>query len=299
VGLAACLALAVGFLFPTNGGPSVRAATILEKLHKQIEEPELVEITLESIAIEEVALLDGHLQVSDSGVAGDLHVIVQEGEGPIEIDLALAISPAQSWLLIRKLDIPDPDVQPFLKLFFPPGTETLLLLPEDVDVGDLDLDLTEELEGLSAEGLLEAFRQLLEDQPDSGATMYEQRDGTIVMTLPILDAEALKGLMRIGIAAADEEVDLDELDAEISIDDDEIHLIGSTLEIVYDPRLELVRSFAITDFGANKGTIAIDIRGGEPDAHLFDAARVTTSSTRTFDLTALESFLEQLEIDFD
>lgn len=301
LGLAACLAIAVGFLFPTNGGPTVQASTILAKLHEQIERPELIDITMESIAVDEVQLLDGHLQICDSGVAGDLHVIVDEGdEGPLEVDVALAVSSGQSWVLIRKIQIPDKDAQPILSFFFPEGTETLLILPEDIDVGDLDLDLAGELGGLGSEKLLEEFQKFIEDQPDSGATMYEQRDGTILMTLPIVDEESLKGLIRLGASAADKEVDLDELEEELesSIDDD-LELIGCTLQVVYDPRAEQVRSFAITDFGPKKGTISIDMRGGEPDANLFDSSRAAKPGTRTFDLTALESLFEQFDINLD
>ena len=107
LGLAACLAVVVGLLFPTNGGPTVQAATILAKLNEQIEQPERIEVTMDSIVIEEVSI-DGYLQVAEAGVVGDVHVVVTEDKNaPIEIDVALAISSSDSWILIRKLQIGD------------------------------------------------------------------------------------------------------------------------------------------------------------------------------------------------
>ncbi len=300
LGLAACLALVVGLLFPTNGGPTVQAATILARLNEQIEKPERIVIIMDSIVIEEVSI-DGHLQVARAGVAGDVHVVVTEDENaPFEIDVALALSPDESWVLIRKLQIPDPDVQPILAFFFPPGSETLLILPEDIDLDDLDTDFSEELQEIASLKLVEAFQELIRSQPDVGATIIEQPDGTLLMTLPIQNAEAISQLILMAVRAADKEgeVDLEEVEAELESDvsiDGDIGLIGSTLSIVYDPATGQVRSFTFTDFGQGKGTLSVDISGGMIDPDLFDASRVTTPNTRTFDLAALQSLFEQFD----
>ena len=294
LGLAACLAVAVGLLFPSNGGPTVEAATILAKFNEQIAEPELIEVTFDSITIEEVSL-DGLLQVSDSGVAGDLRIVIREEaeEDSLELDLALGLSPDQSWVLIRKLQIPDPDVQPVLRWLFPPGVETLILLPDDAAVEGLDIDIAEALGELSSAKLVEAFRGLAQNQPDSGASIVEQPDGTLLMTLPIQDAQALEDLIRAAAEAADEDIEISGDEGDTDIDEDN-ELIGSTLEIVYDPTADLVRSFALTDFGEAKGTLSVVISGKDLDPRLFDADRVTTPNTRTLDLAALESLLSGL-----
>ena len=205
LGVAACLAVAGGLLFPSNGGPTVEAATILAKFNEQIAEPKLIEVTFDSIIIEEVSL-DGLLQVSDSGVAGDLRVVITEEpeEGSLELDLALGLSPDESWVLIRKLRIPDPNVQPILGWLFPPGVETLILLPDEATAEELNVEIGEALGELSSAKLVEAFRELAQNQPDSGASIVEQPDGTLLMTLPIQDAQALEDLIRAAAEAAGE-----------------------------------------------------------------------------------------------
>ena len=296
LGLAACLALVVGLLFPFNGGPTVQAATILAKLNEQIEGPQLVEIAMESVTIENVHL-DGWLHVCDDGVAGDVQVVVTEGPDRPEVDLdvSMAVSPDQSWILIRKLELPGSEAAPVLALFFPPGSETLLLLPEEIAAEELDLDLSEELRELSSVRLVDAFQELIRNQPETGATITEQSDGTLLLSLPMADAEALEGLIRIGMATAEEHGDSDPNDPEAEIDiGDAGELFGSTIEIVYDPRSEQVRSFALRDLGATKGTISVTIRGGEMDPELLDSKRVTTPATRVFDLEGFRALAESL-----
>jgi hypothetical protein len=285
----------------------VQAATILAKLNEQIEQPERIEVIMDSIVIEDV-FIDGYLQVAEAGMVGDVHVVVTEDKDtPIEVDVALALSHESSWILLRKLEIGDPDVQPLLTLFFPPGSETLLMLPEDVEIdefGNLNAELGVELQQIRSLGLIEAFQELIQSQPDVGATITEQSDGTLLLTLPIEDTEAINQLILMAAKFAEntDEIDLEELEAELDSEDpfeDEIGLIGSTISIVYDPETEEVRSFTFSDFGQANGTLSIDIGGGEIDPALFDASRVTTPNTRTFDLGALQSVLEQFEVKLD
>ena len=72
-------------------------------------------------------------------------------------------------------------------------------------------------------------------------------------------------------------------------------LIGGTISIVYDPDAGLVRSFSVEDIGDMKGSVTIAVRGGGIDPDLLDSSRVTTSSTRTLDLAALESMFGEFD----
>ncbi len=325
LGLAACLALMVGLLFPWNGGTTVQAATILAKLNEQMAEPELIELTLDSITIDG-ASVNGHIEMSETGVAGDLHVLVSEGvDRPvIEVDLSLGVSADDSWVLIRKLSIPEPEIQPILNMILPPGTETLLMLPPTMIADELDLDVLAELKELSSGKLVEAFQDLVESQPETGATITDQRDGTILMTLPIQDAAGLEALERLASDLARDKMDgslkgkepagskrrsnmaANASDVEEGgkkseetgvVGDSDNELFGSTLSVVFDPEAELVTSFSITDFGETNGTISVVVSDGEVDPALFDPSRVTTPATRTFDLEALKSMFEQFGID--
>ena len=86
---------------------------------------------------------------------------------------------------------------------------------------------------------------------------------------------------------------IEEVEAEL--DDDELGLIGSTIELVYDPEVELISSFAITGFGAADGTLSVVFSDDDMDPALFDPDRVTTPNTRTLDLGTLESLFKSME----
>jgi hypothetical protein len=294
LGLAACLAIAFGLLFPTNGGPTVQAATILEKFDKQLAEPKLLEVTLDSIVIDEISV-DGQLQVANEGVAGDLHVVVSESadKPPIDIDLALAVGGDESWVLIRSLQLPDDDAQALVQWLFPPGVETLIVLPAET-AEDLNVDLADELRELGSGELAQAFKKLVDAQSETGATITKRRNGTIVMTLPIDDTQALVDLIRV---AAGEEKNLDELTEEVEaeFDEDELGLIGSTIEFVYDPETEVIRSFSVIGFGDADGTLSVVISGNDLDPAWLDPERVTSPTTRTLDLATLKSMFHSLE----
>lgn len=293
--LAASIALVFGLLSdPFQSSPKVQAATILAKLNEQIAAPKMIELTLDSIVLEDVEL-DGILQLSTSGVAGDLHVIADKNDMAIEVDLAIGISKDEGWVLLRKINIPDPEISMMLSLFLPAGTETLFTLPADMLGDEFGMgfgDFDEVMEALNVQNLVQAFQAMIENQPGAGATIVERNDGTVVLTVPIADAESLESLIRIA-AKAIEGKEIPE--GEISIDDDEGKMLfGTTLEIVYDPTAELVRSFSISDFGDKNGTLSIDISGDSLDPELLDASRVTGPNTRTFDLAALKSLVEKL-----
>ena len=64
------------------------------------------------------------------------------------------------------------------------------------------------------------------------------------------------------------------------------------MNIVYDQDAGLVRSFSVEDIGEMKGSVTVSIRSGSIDPDLLDASRVTTASTRTLDLAALQSMFD-------
>jgi hypothetical protein len=227
------------------------------------------------------------------------------------VDVSLAISPGDGWVLVRKLEIPDPQAAAILSFVFPPGTETLVILPADATAGSMDLDLDETLKELSSGKLVDTLKTLIQSHSQVGATVEDQADGTILLTLPIDDAEALESLEELFEGMDDEAehapghltvsissgsvADVDESDEEADEEPDGYELIGSTLEIVYDPDAEQVRSFVITDLGVTEGTLTVAIEDGEIDPALLDSSRVTTGATRTIDLNAIMSMFEQFD----
>ncbi|UCE62365.1 MAG: hypothetical protein JSU63_11750 [Phycisphaerales bacterium] len=307
LGLAACVAFAAVTLFPSNGGPTVHAAMIMERLNEQIEENPLLEITLDSLNIENQVKVDGFLQVAEQGIAGSIEVSVQDSglEAPIEVDLSLGLTDEGGWVLLRKLIVPEPDAQPIIDMLFPPGSETMLLLPadtlDDSDFGDFD----DVFGQFGSEEVIGVLQELIASHSEYGATVVDQPDGTVLLTLKIEDAESIAGLAQLlkrlepsadsEHPAADpdgddeEEFDLDDVD----------ELIGATLTVVYDPDAEQVRSFSIEDLGPIEGRISIAIRGGEIDPALLDAEQVKTPNTRVFDLSAFEALAKQMNLELD
>jgi hypothetical protein len=302
-GLAAAIAVTVVLLFPWNGTPPVQAAMIMQKLNEQIEQDPLIEITMEALHIDEV-FVEGRLCLSDQAVAGSIKVEIQEGpaDGTINVDMSLALSESGGWVLIRELSLPDPEIQPLVNLIFPPGSETLLLLPDAESKMDLGLDLGEELSDLHSDELMQIIKGLIDSHDEFGATLEHQDDGTILLTLPIKDAEALNALGRLADPSPGQTtVDGDTIvvhkvaitqHAQVDEDDE---LIGTTLTVVYDPATEVVRSFGVHDFGSPGSKIMISIGQGEIDPALLDPESVTTPNTRVFDLRALEAMFENLE----
>jgi hypothetical protein len=196
MGLAAAIAIAFIMMFPSNGGPKVEAAVIMQKLNEQIEESTVLEITLDAVKIDEV-FANGHLLMSEKAVVADLDVHIQESDEQVEIDLSLALSDEGSWLLIHSLTVSDPDAQAVLNFLVPAGTETLVLLPTDADKEEIDIDLDEFYEGLRSEKMAEVLKKMFDSHEEIGATLEEQPDGTVRLTLPIKDGEALEELANI------------------------------------------------------------------------------------------------------
>jgi len=318
-GAAAMLAFVVGMLFPWGGGPEVHAALIVEKLNKQIEQDPLLEITLEALRVEEVSL-NGHLQLSRQGIAGDVQVQVDDRDGRIDVDVSLGLTEQSGWVLIRKLDIPDAEARAILSMFLAPAGETLLLLPDGALAGPLGgtagVDLGDALAELRSENVIGMLKQLIENHAAYGVTVEPQRDGTVLLHLSIDDKEALEGLTRlitdvanveaqIAAVVEDEAVGGDEdaagrrveirQEVELELSDEMSELLGCAVTLVYDPAVERVRSFSISDLGPMKGTVTVGLRDGEIDPALLDPDRVAGPNTRTVDLAALGPLLMNLQ----
>ncbi len=314
IGLAAAVTI-VALPFFGNHMPQVKAAVVLNKLTEQIEGSDLFEVTIDQITVENKVWVNGILQLSDRAIAGDISAKVQDAiDGkPIEVDISLGISSEGGWILIRSLKIPDPDVQPFVDLLFPPGTETLILLPdkiipkvmasngqtaiglgfEDGLGSELASGLSEVREAASGQ-VVDFIKQVIETEEDLGVTVEKQYDGTLLMTLPIKDADAFRDLVTFVATTMGEDP------SEIDIDDSDIEeLLGATFSVVYDPNAELVRSFSVTNVAEMQGTVTVALSSGEIDPDLLDQSRVTGPNTRVLDVSALPWLINALSGKFD
>lgn len=299
LGAAATIALIAGFLFQPRGDARVEAAVILERLQAQIQESPVLDIEIESLNVENVSV-NGRLQVSPQGVGGDIQARVIEDGETIEVDLALGISPDDSWILIRKLVLPDAQANAFLRFFITPGKTTLIKLPAD----EIGLDFTDlsdglgDLQGLDGmKELGEFVRRLIEAEGDVKATVVDQPDGTVLLTLPIDSAETIRMLAEVGALSKDlteeERREVARATAQIELDEDDLaELLGMTLNVVYDPKAELVRSLVVDGIGDTKGRVSINLREGTIDPSLLDSSRVTDDDTRVLDLAALTKAFE-------
>ena len=196
LGVAAAIALVVTLLVPSNGGPAVQAATIVQKLDAQMSQDPLFEVTLDALTAGN-AVINGWLQISQQEVAGD---IALTAAGGVEADFAMALSDSGMWILVRRLKAFDPHAQEVLDTFFPVGGETLLLLPDDMVLqSHVGLDINAELSELRSGKVIHMLSELIDSPADFGATVEGQEDGTVVLTLAIENAEvvaALEGLVR-------------------------------------------------------------------------------------------------------
>jgi len=303
MGLAASIVLVAGLIIPWHSVPKVQAAEILAALDQQLEGSSVIELNIDSVVIEEVTL-SGHLQVAEKTVAGDVLVTVLEdpSKGPIRIDASLGLSGGGGWILVRELHIPDAEAQAILSFILPPGTETLLVLPEAVVKGNLGHGLQEPLEALSSDGVKEVIEAILDSASDVGATVTPQGDGTVLLSIPLEDQAAMAALVRTVVESAQatdgsvdgevvSEEDLEEIEISLREDNDLQVLVGGTIRVVYDPNTGEVRSFSMDGIGDADGSISIAVHGGEIDPALLDAARVTGPNTRTLDLAALKGLI--------
>ncbi len=316
IGVAASIALIFGFLYHPAGNGSVDAAVILAKLDDQIRQSPLIDIVIDSVSVEEV-FLNGRLQVCESGIAGDIQATVTEypDEPPIEVDVAFGLSPDSGWVFIRKLVVPDPQVAPILNFFLPPGSTTLVVLStEEMEFETVDVD------DFRSETITQIITELIESASDVGATVVEQPDGNILLTLPIKDEATVKALSRlksvsgkntvqVGVGASAKhppQLDIQiirsddgDTDADEATDGDDAsdleELYGITLKVLYDPHEEIVRSLVVEDIGDANGRISVTIGEGEIDPTLLDSARVTDENTRVLDLGAIQNLFKSFE----
>ncbi|MCH8147250.1 MAG: hypothetical protein IH987_04545 [Planctomycetes bacterium] len=304
IGLAASLILTAGLLFMWSSGPTVQAAEILAALNEQLQDSRLIELTIDSMVFDEVSI-SGNIQISDDGVAGDINVTVTEGGGkpPIHVDASLGFSADGGWVLVRELDIPDPQVQAILAFVLPAGTETLIMLPKEMLDRGFHHDIDETLQALGSESVTQVLEEIIASASDTGMTVTPQRDGTLLLTIHFDDQEAIaamggviaQALRDSGLGDFDDirtDEDVEDIENALRDEEDLQKLVGGTVKIVYDQDAGLVRSFSVEDIGEMKGSVTVAIRSGTIDPDLLDASRVTTPSTRTLDLAALQSMFD-------
>lgn len=331
VGIAASIAMVVGWLAPWQTNQMVQAAEILAKLNTLTVEGQMLDITIDSVAVDDV-FINGHFQVSEEGVAGEIEVIVNDDDdGPIELDVALGVSPEDGWVLVRKLSVPDAGATAIIGLLLPPGTETLLKLPEAIRAeisSAVHGEIGDAIAELRSGHIADVLKEIIRSHDEVGATVDTQSDGTILLQLRITDQDTLEALGEIISRSIEKKVDANSDDDEkgngngadednertvvrrkhvhahvsahahahgIGNDADD-ELVGSTLRVVYDPATERVESFGIVDFGDQGGSINVAIVDGAIDAALLDSSLVVSGNTRTIDLSQLEALFSNLQL---
>lgn len=319
--MAAMIALFATTLWP-NANPKVHAALIVEKLAKQAQQSPLMHVTVENLAMDEVQCT-AHLQLGKAGIAGDVSVRVESDDedmpGTIEVDASLGLGSENGWILIRRLSVPDPKAQFFLNMFLPAGSETLLVLPKDAEIGEeVGGGIEEALEELRSGELINAFKELIASHAEIGATVTNQPDGTIRLSLPIQDEDALEAIAKLINKADGDEKDepkvVFEKTGEVKSKKTKTHvhkaiethhtkhvehdadiLVGATVNAVYDATTETVRMVEVLGLGSPNAVVRMELSEGDVDAALFDSSRVAKPGVRTLDLGAIESMIKSFE----
>lgn len=291
VGLTIALATSLGLFFPTNGGPTVHAATVLEKLSRQVTGNDVIEARLDRVQVEEVTL-HGQVLVADAAVAGDVFAIVDEGNGLIEVDAAFGITEESGWILVRKLRIPDKGAQVLVDMFLPRDQETLILLPPAL----VKAKLAEGLGGglshvreMAGGHLATVVKSLIESKSASGAQTKRLADGTILVTVDLKDKETIQAFMSAVASSMGK-------DGSEALDDHDVNeFLGAAFTVVYDPATEAVRSFSVTGVKGITGVITVALHGGTIAPALLDSTRVAKPGTRTLDLEGLLQSVDGLQ----
>jgi len=291
MGLAAAVAIIVTLGFPLGGNTPVAAKTVLAKLAQQVQGDGVLSLTFNNVEVDEVAI-QGHVQIANDSIAGDVQVTVKEDDGPIVVDAALAVTPKEGWVLVRRLEIPEPEVQAIIGLILGAGSPAMILLPdgilEDFEALTGDKAPLAEVRRLAMGEVAQVVREILKSDNELGAVTTRQPDGTTRVTVHVKDVEVLRKLVEMGAAAAGKTL---EENIEIS-EDDANEILGCTLSVDYDPQTQSVRSFSITDVAEMKGTITIGLYEGAIDPRMLDSARVATPNTRTIDAGFLKGLIE-------
>jgi len=320
MGLAAAIALFATTLWP-NATPKAQAALVVQKLAQQAQQNPSMHLTIENLAMEEVQCT-AHLQLGKSGIAGDINVAVEDkGDlpGKVEIDASLGLGVDSGWILIRHLSIPDPQAQFFVNMLFPPGSETLLVLPAGSEIGDeVGGGIEEALEALRSGELIDAFKEMIASSAEIGATVTNQPDGTVLLSLPIQDEAALEALGKVLHRLDDGEDGEPQVVVETKVEaksktpkshahkaiqqhhakvveHDTGMLVGATVNAVYDPATETVRMLEVLGLGSPKAVVRLELGEGDVDAAMLDSSRVAGPGVRTLDLGAIESMIKGFE----
>ncbi len=314
VGIAAAIVVLFGFFGLPHGQTEVNAAVILRTLNEQVQASEGIRVSIDSLVFEGVSI-DGQIQVCGDGIAGDIKVDVEarDDRPSVSLDATLGIQSDSGWVLLRELEIGDPQVQAMVWLFAPPGRETLITLPME----ETGVNFGTDLENLKDEEVAELINALIDAHEEVGATIEDQPDGTILLTLPIRDTQTLEALKSLhGIVDADSinigagagnaadkggpfidfsvSVTGGEEDAAPAIhehvhqraESGQSELVGTTIKILYSPADSAVRWFRIENFGEAGGSIDISFEPASIDLSRLDQASVMNDNVHVVDLAA-------------
>ena len=301
--IAASLALIVGIFFSPGGSKSVDAAVVLSRLDRQISDDATLELKISNLGADDSATVDASILISDAGLLGEFKTI-GHGQEPFDVEFQLAISDADFWVLVHKLEVADEKAQTMINAFIPQNAETLLLLPKELlEVGDHELPDASAVTNLARANMrtvVEAIQEIVRSRPDIGGVVANRSDGSMELRLPLKDGDVLKRLVRAlepaleqAITSLKIEVDdgdvsefenwLDGKDNAASDDQPDKDLAASTLVLVYEPTSEHVRSLSLVDLGETNGSLSLIIHDGPIDPSRFDAASVTTPQTHRID----------------
>lgn len=291
MGLAAAIALIVTLAFPLGGNTPVAAKTILTRLAEQVQGDGVLSVTFNNVRVDEITI-DGHVQIGTDSIAGDLNVsIEEEADKPILVDASLAVTAEKGWVLLRRLEIPEPEAQAIIQLFVGPNAPALILLPDGIlknmELMGEEAPLTE-IRRLATGQMAAIVREVVHSGADLGAVVTRHPDGVTQVTLRVKNAETLKKLIEMAAAATGQSV---EDGVDIS-DDDANEIIGCTLAVTFDEQTQSVKSFSFTDIADMQGMITIALLEGAIDPALLDSARVATPATRTIDIGFLKGIIE-------
>ncbi|MGD8454451.1 MAG: hypothetical protein PVJ57_21770 [Phycisphaerae bacterium] len=280
-GIAAIVVLSL-LLLPRGTTPEVRAAMIVQKLTEQYNQPIRLDLTMEGLEIGpdmagtaglKQVVLDGYLQLSGEGVAGDVAMKIVFGDdsglpvsGELSMDVGLALAGPARWLLIRSITATDPVVQMQLGLVCPAGSETLVLLPEDQEGFELGVDVGDELDQVRAQ-LDKMVEELSAEEAEEKGLLRKQPDGTFVLTVPVGTHVGVPGM---------------ELPEEA--------MTGTTVEIVYDPATgQVLNMTAAGLLGRPPARVVVAFHEGGIDPALLDVEPIKAREPRILDVGALMS----------
>jgi hypothetical protein len=194
---AACLVAAIVLLSPSSA-PEVQAAEIMKQLDQQIEQSTLFEMRIENMRDDQWTF-NGTVFVSDEAFVADCDMVWEEGSPNVIVrgNATMAVAKSSGWLLLDKLRMEDPQAQAIVEKYFPRGTSTFVRLSgEPLKKLGLHGPIAGPVKALRR-GMLNAVKDLVQSGEELGATIEKQKNGTLLLTLPVKNKEAVKAVDRL------------------------------------------------------------------------------------------------------